>query len=340
VPGRLVGDHWPAAKENPAISSALALVLFCLSLAVTLGAAALFADRLDHVGPRLGLSEPLVGLLTALAADGPEISSALIALAAGEKEVSLGIVLGSNVFNLAAMIGLSAILAGSIHLTRRSLLVEGAVALLAAAIAAGVILDVTPVGVGGAAFLLVGIPYVVLLGRGRLHTSFAEARERDRTIAAIPDPPPQAGWKVSGLIVLAVAFIILGAEGMVRTALSLADDWQVPDAIVGILLLAVLTSIPNAFTAIRLGTSDRGTALVSETLNSNTINLAGGVMLPAVIIGLGASTGLVEFDLAWFVGMTIVALLVLSRPRGARPVDGALLIALYVVFVVVQLVKA
>ena len=44
-------------------------------------------------------------------------------------------ILGSNVFNLAAMIGASAMLAGAIHLTRRSLAVEGAVALLAAAIA-------------------------------------------------------------------------------------------------------------------------------------------------------------------------------------------------------------
>ncbi len=310
-----------------------------MSLAVTLGAAALFADRLDHIGPRLGLSEPLVGLLTALAADGPEIASALIALAAGEKAISMGIVLGSNVFNLAAMIGMSAILAGSIHLTRRSLLVEGAVALLAAAITAGVILQVVSARVAAAAFLLVAVPYVILLGRGRLHTSFAEARARDRTIAAIPDPPPQAGWKVSALIAVAVAFIILGAEGMVRTALSLADDWHISDALVGILVLAVLTSVPNAFTAIRLGRSGRGTALVSETLNSNTINLAGGVMLPALIVGLGASSGLVKFDLAWFVGMTLVALLVLSRPRGARTLDGAVLIALYVVFVVVQLAK-
>ena len=79
VPGRLVGDPAPATKETPA--SALPLHPALLpSVAVCPGAAALFADRLDHVGPSSGLSEPLVGLLTALAADGPEIASALIAL--------------------------------------------------------------------------------------------------------------------------------------------------------------------------------------------------------------------------------------------------------------------
>ena len=59
----------------------------------------------------------------------------------------MGVVLGSNVFNLAAMIGMSAVLAGAVHLTRRSLMVEGAVALLAALIAAGLILDMISAGI-------------------------------------------------------------------------------------------------------------------------------------------------------------------------------------------------
>jgi cation:H+ antiporter len=313
------------------ISPALSIPLFIVSVAVTLAAASLFADRLDHLGPRIGLSEPLVGLLTALAADGPEISSALIALAAGEKAVSLGVVLGSNVFNLAAMIGLSAVLAGAVHLSRRSLIAEGTVALVALGIAAAVILDLVSAGLAIACFLLVAVPYVVLLSRGQLHGALPLPRARGETAE-------QAAWKLAGLIVASVGLIILGAEGMVQTALSLARAWHIPHVIVGVLILAVLTSLPNAFTAVRLGTSDRGTALVSETLNSNTINLAGGVMLPAVIVGLAGATGLVKFDLAWLTAMTLIALLVLARRGGARRVDGVVLIALYLGFVGVHLV--
>ena len=55
----------------------------------------------------------------------------------------MGVVLGSNVFNLAAMVDTSAVLAGAIHLTRRPLAIEGTVALLAAAIAGCLILDLT-----------------------------------------------------------------------------------------------------------------------------------------------------------------------------------------------------
>jgi cation:H+ antiporter len=61
----------------------------------------------------------------ALAADGPEISSALFALIRGEHGVSVGVLVGSNAFNLAAMIGLTGLLSGSVRLSRDTLLLEG-----------------------------------------------------------------------------------------------------------------------------------------------------------------------------------------------------------------------
>jgi hypothetical protein len=67
-----------------------AALLFVASLAVTLVAARLFARRLDRLGFRFGFPEALVGLLTALAADGPEVTSALVALAKGAHNVSVG----------------------------------------------------------------------------------------------------------------------------------------------------------------------------------------------------------------------------------------------------------
>src|SRR5436305_13188753 len=112
------------------MSSVLAAPLFLLSLTVTLAAARLFARRLDRLGVRFGMPEALIGLLTALAADGPEITSALFALIQGEHDVGVGVLVGSNGFNLAAMIGLSALVAGRVQLPREVLRLEGTVGLL------------------------------------------------------------------------------------------------------------------------------------------------------------------------------------------------------------------
>src|SRR5947209_107119 len=112
------------------MSTALAVPLFFASLGVTLGAARLFARRLDSLGVRFGFPEALTGLLTAVAADGPEISSALFALIRGAHDVGVGVVVGSNIFNLAAMIGLSALVSGCVRLPREVLALEGAVGLV------------------------------------------------------------------------------------------------------------------------------------------------------------------------------------------------------------------
>lgn len=312
----------------------LVLPLFVVSVAVTLAAAALFADRLDHIGPRVGLPESVTGLLTALAADGPEISSALIALAQGEKRVSIGVVLGSNLFNLASMIGVSAILTGAVRLGYRALLIEGAVALWVTLLGAGAITGSVSPGAAAVGLVAVSVPYLLLIGRGATHVAHP-ATPRD---PAGYDGAPL--WKPIALACLAVGLIVVGSVGMVDSALSIADRWQVPAAVLGALVLAPLTSLPNAFTAIRLGVGHRGTALVSETLNSNTINLGAGVILPGVVVGLAGVSGLVRFDLAWLILMTSATILALARPRGAGRLGGAGLVSLYLVFVIVHLAQA
>jgi cation:H+ antiporter len=308
----------------------LVAVIFALSVLLTLGAAGSFADRLDHLAPRLGLPEALVGLLTALAADAPEISSALIALAKGDKSVSLGVVLGSNAFNLAAMIGLSALLVGSVRIDRRPLAVEGSVGLLGALLAAGVIVELLAPALALLAFAAVLVPYLLLLAR----RSPRPGPAHEPSVHRFRETPI---WRLASTILISIVLIVVGSEGMVRSALSLAGHWHVSTALVGVLILAILTSLPNAFTAVRLGRSHRGAALVSETLNSNTINFLGGVMLPALLIGLEPASNLVRFDLVWLIVMTLTTLLLLTPRRGASRVGGGLLILLYVLFVAVQL---
>jgi cation:H+ antiporter len=316
------------------------VALFVAALGVTLAAAGFFARRLDQVGLRLGLPETLLGLLTAVAADAPELSSAITALLKGEHSAGVGVVVGSNVFNLAAMIGASAILSGLVHVRRESLVVEGAVGLAVLLAAAALIVGWLPPAAAIAIIGVVLVPYVAVLAlgpqgverlpirrRGFLHRMFGAEHRRERhggTIAA------------SALLLLpALSLIVAGSALMVEAAVRLADRWSLPKYLVGVLVLAVLTSLPNAFTAIRLGLQGRGSALLSETLNSNTINLVAGVGIPALLLSLGSFSGLVAFDLAWLIGTTLVVLGLLVR--GVGRAGGSLVIGLYAVFVAVQI---
>jgi cation:H+ antiporter len=336
VPGRLVGDQF-------VMSWYAAAPLFLVSLVVTLSAARLFARRLDRLGVRFGFPEALIGLLTALAADGPEISSALFALIRGAHSVSVGVLVGSNAFNLAAMIGLSALLAGCVRLRLETLLLEGffgaAITLLAAALLLGWI------GAGVAAVLaaVVTVPYLLVVIGG---SEFLLRRRRSRglgsTLAERParvresEPGERPTHHLLGLVVVDLGLILAGSAGMVQAALALGDHWHLSRAALGVLVLAPLTSIPNAMTGVRLGRAGRATALVGETFNSNTINLAGGVIIPALFTSMVALDTRATVQLAWLVVMTGVCLALLGTPRGMRRGGALALITMYAGFVVTQ----
>src|SRR6266404_978261 len=103
----------------------LGALLFAAAVVVSLAASWLLVSRLERLGERAGFSEAWLGLVAALAADAPEITSAVTALARGQASVGAGVIIGSNVFNLAALLGLAAVVAGRIAFHRRVVLLAG-----------------------------------------------------------------------------------------------------------------------------------------------------------------------------------------------------------------------
>jgi cation:H+ antiporter len=332
------------------MTPALAAPLFVVSIGLMLGASAVFARRLDQMGLRLGLPEALLGLLTALAADAPEISSAIAALVQNEHAVAVGVVVGSNAFNIAAMLGLSAVVTARVRARHETLALEAFVGLWLLAVMLAVVAGALTATVGGILVAVVVVPYVALLVAGPrlarrlplgasesrfVHRSFGEPHRRERS----PDSRTDAVG-VLVVLLLALALIVAGSVGAVRAATDLADAWSVPDALVGVIVLAVLTSLPNAWTGVRFGLQGRGSALMSETLNSNSINIVAGLAIPAVLGSFAAFSGLAIFDLAWLLAMTAAALVLFARTGGAGRRAGAFLIVLYAVFVAVQVARA
>ncbi len=327
------------------MTPAVALPVFVASIALMLGASSIFAGRLDHMGLRLGLPETTLGLLTALATDAPEISSALSALIQHEHAVAVGVVVGSNAFNIAAMLGVSAILARRVRARHEALELEGFVALWVVAVTLGLVTGVFGATVAAVLVGLVALPYVLLLvagphrlrrlplglGRSRLiQRSFGEPHRRERSL--------DSRREIARLVLVigvALCVIVAGSVGAVRSAVDLAHAWSVPDVFVGVIVLSILTSLPEAWTGIRFGLQQRGSALMSDTLNSNSINIVAGIALPAAA-GSFAFTHLAVFDLVWLLVMTGAALVLFGRRGGAGRGAGVFVIALYAAFLVVQ----
>ena len=83
----------------------------------------------------------------------------------------------------------------------------------------------------------------------------------------------------------------------------------------------------------------RGSAVFSETLNSNTINVVAGISVPALFVAFGAASGTVEFTVWWLLGMTMLVAAVAYARGGLSRLHGVLVLALYAAFATVVAVR-
>jgi cation:H+ antiporter len=317
----------------------VALLLLAGAFGVTVTSSIVLARELDRIGERLGFSEALLGIVTAVGADAPEIASAVAAVVTGHEDTGVGVVIGSNVFNLAALLGVSALVAGPVRIHKHGLVLNGGVAVVVAVIGLLVAVDLVPGWVGLVLAALVLAPYVALSAlheraRVRLPGLLREAvAEEQRDARRDEFSGPATSFDLL-IVVPALAAVVGGAYGMVAAAQSLGERWDVSDVVLGAIVLAALTSIPNLIAAVRLARHGRGAACVSEALNSNNANILVGLCVPATILGFGSASGVELFAAAWMAGFTAVSV-GLGFGGGLTQREGAAIVALYAVFAVV-----
>ena len=334
------------------LSTGLALALFGGSLLLSVLSSAVLAERLDQVGERFRFPPGLVGLMTALGADSPEIASAITALVGGQHDLGRGVIFGSNVFNVAFLLGFSALAAGHVAMGRANLLLNGgmalAVTLVVGAEAAGLL---GPFGSGLflAALLL---PYLAVsslrpsaIAKLPLPRAIAEwlaaalgSEQRDEDAAEREgEADASTGRTMSvadGLSILpTLAVIVATSVVMVKVAVVLGGRWHVPEIVVGTFVVATLTGLPNLIAAVRLAAKGRGATLSSEAFNSNTLNLLVGIYGPSLIVTGAPTSHQGLFSIIWLVAITAAALVLGLLRRGFGRWAGGTLVGIYAGFV-------
>jgi cation:H+ antiporter len=269
-------------------------------------------------------------------------------MAGHQPRIGAGVVIGSNVFNLAALLGFSAVMAGSIALHRRVIVLEAAVALSIAVLCLVVVVGLVPPVAGLVLAAVVLVPYLTLLGLrreriARLHLPRGWARWLARAVAeekleieAAVLPAPGGRWDAA-VAAIATLVVVGGSIAMERTAATFGHRRGIAEIVIGGLVLAAVTSLPNAVAAVYLALRGRGAATLSTALNSNALNVAVGLLMPATIVGLSARSGSATLVAAWYLGLTAFVLGGAYLAGGLRRVHGSLIIGAYVAFVAVLL---
>jgi Ca2+/Na+ antiporter len=137
------------------------------------------------------------------------------------------------------------------------------------------------------------------------------------------------------LVAVGAVLVVIGASvAMEQTATTLGTRLGVAEIVIGGLVLAAVTSLPNAVSAIYLAARGRGAATLSTALNSNALNVAAGLLVPATILGLGPASGQTTLITGWYAGFTLAVLALAFAGRGLRRAPGLVIVAGYAAFVV------
>jgi cation:H+ antiporter len=306
------------------VSVPLALTAVVVGLLVLVKAADVFVvgaesfARLRRWSPAV-IGAVVVGFGTSL----PELVTSVLAALAGQPDLALGNAAGSNVANLLLVLGVAAlvapVVAGPDQAPRRDGLVAGLAGLALLVVA----LD-GRIAVGEGALL------VALLLGGLVWQVRAAPAEAEPATAG----PTRRGRGVVWRILEGLVGVLVGAQLLVAGATNLADRAGVPEIVIGSVLVAVGTSLPELATAVASARRGQVEILLGNLLGSNAFN-ALGVVGSSALVGAARGDGFpVDGPALAVVGaaavVTAAAALVLShRPVVTRPV-GAVLVALHI----------
>ena len=308
-------------------------VMLAIGLAVLLGGAWLLVRAAALLAIMFGLSRVLVGAtIVAFGTSAPEFVVNILAAFRDSPELALGNVLGSNVANVALVLGLGAVITPMVVHSR---MIRWEIPVLAGATA--LLLLVASNGsidrVEGTVMFLALVVFLVLSVR-----LFPETIEAEIEPVAAEELPP-IGTIVGQLI---VGFIGLagGAELLVRGATGLAEEIGISELAIGAFVVALGTSLPEVATTAVAALRREHEIAVANVVGSNIFNILGVLGLTALLAPLEVNRDVYQFELPALALGTLILLPLALRKGAIRRAEGAILLLLYLAFVIVVLQRA
>ena len=304
---------------------ALDLLTLAGGLALLVGAASVLVRGAAALALRLGLTPLVVGLtVVAFGTSAPELVVSVQAALAGAGGIAVGNVVGSNVANVGLVLAAAVLvrpLASDPSLFRRDL-----PALVVVTGLATLLLADRQLGRWEGAALVAGLVVYLFWSVRAAHQQPAGQQPEGVEVGLAPQGP---AWRDALFVVAGLAGLVLGADLFVDAAVRLAEAAGVSNAVIGLTVVAVGTSLPEFATTVVAVLRGESQIAVGNVVGSNLFNLLGILGVAALVRPL-AAPGLEPVDLAVMGAFTAGLALMLWTGRRLVRAEGAVLLAGYV----------
>ena len=249
-----------------------ATLIFLVGLGVLISGAEIFIHHSAQLGAKLGISDVIIGItLVALGTSIPEIFVSVSSIINDAPALALGNSIGSNISNIAIIYGLSLFWLASktLNISLRNIFIL----ILSVLIAGWALYDLTISVADSIVFVALFILFVLNLFREK-PDEVPENTHKDESLT-----------KVSLLILLSLILLAVGSELTVRGGVDLAIGLGIPDAVIGLTMIAIGTSLPELAASVSALRRNKGNMVVGNIVGSNILN----IVLIFPIIGIGST---------------------------------------------------
>ena len=303
---------------------------------LTLGAESLVRGA-SSLARAVGISPLVVGLtVVAYGTSAPELAVSVQARLAGQGDIAVGNVIGSNIFNVLLILGLSALITPLVvaqQLVRREvpLMVGVSVALVL------MVLDGVLGQLEGLLLAAGAVGYTVFTVRESRRESRAVREEYEKKYGGNGPAravPARLVLQVA-LLIVGLAMLVTGANQLVQGAVTIARTLGVSELVIGLTIVAAGTSLPEVATSVMAAIRGERDIAVGNVVGSNIFNIllilgVSGALAPR---GLGVDPTVLAFDLPVMVAVAVACLPIFFTGHLIDRWEGALFLAYYAAYV-------
>lgn len=287
------------------------------------------ASRLAAVA---GITPLVIGLtVVAFGTSGPELAVTVGSAYAGQADVAIGNVVGSSIFNVLFILGISALIVPLV-VAQQLVRLDVPVMIAASVLMLVLALDGRIGRLDGLLLCIALVAYTVFLIRlSRRETAdvrleyqeaFGKAPGRSRTLLDV------------GFIIVGLGLLVLGAQWLVDAAVTIASSLGVSELVIGLTIVAAGTSLPEVATSVLAAIRGERDIAVGNVVGSNIFNILGVLGIGSLVSpeGVAVSTGALTFDIPVMIAVAFAALPILFTGYSIARWEGVVFVGYYAAY--------
>lgn len=328
------GDRPYLLLPLPTMPALLALLMVVIGVGVLTYGADLLVRGAVAIASAARVSAAVIGLtIVSMGTSLPELVVSVAAALRGSADLSIGNVVGSNIFNIGVVLGVSAlILPMRVHGSAVKL--EWPFMFLASfqllLLARDGVIDRLEGG-----YFLAGIVlftwYAVVIGREAVGVEETADLSEEVERHAVKAGAGTAGAAI-GLIAAGVGLLVIGGELLVRGSVELARAAGMTERVIGLTIVAAGTSAPELFTSIVAARRGQSEIALGNVIGSNIFNVLGILGVSALLTPLAVAPEMIRSDFWWMLGLSLVIFPMMRSKAVVTRLEGFLLVTVYVVY--------